>query len=76
MATNPIHELTDEELRQRLVEKKDALFNFRMQMATGSVDNVRAPRNVRRDIARIKTVMRQRETAANNAADIAAGKEE
>ncbi len=68
MATNPIHELTDEELQQRLIDKQDALFNFRMQMATGSVDNVRAPRNVRRDIARIKTVMRQRETAADLAA--------
>lgn len=80
MATNPIHELTDEELRQRMLEKQDALFNFRMQMATGSVDNVRAPRNARRDIARIKTVMRQREMAADNAANeaakSAAGKEE
>lgn len=73
MATNPIHELTDEELKQRLQEKQDALFNFRMQMATGSVDNVRAPRNARRDIARIKTVMRQREIAADKTA---AGKEE
>ncbi len=68
MPTNPIHELTDQELKQRLTEKQDALFNFRMQMATGSVDNVRAPRNARRDIARIKTVMRQRETAAEQAA--------
>jgi len=68
MATNPIHELTDDELRQRMTEKEDALFNFKMQMATGSVDNVRAPRNARRDIARIKTVMRQRELAAENAA--------
>lgn len=72
MATHPIHELTDEELKQRLEEKQDALFNFRMQMATGSVDNVRGPRNARRDIARIKTVMRQREIAAEKAA----GKEE
>ena len=69
MAVNPIHELTDEELKQRLQEKQDALFNFRMQMATGSVDNVRGPRNARRDIARIKTVMRQRELAADKAAE-------
>ncbi len=76
MAINPIHELTDEELRQRITEKQDALFNFRMQMATGSVDNVRAPRNARREIARIKTVIRQRELAAEKAAELAAGKEE
>ena len=68
MPTNPIHELTDDELKQRMNEKADALFNFKMQMATGSVDNVRAPRNARRDIARIKTVMRQRELAAEKAA--------
>ena len=76
MAINPIHELTDEELQQRITEKQDALFNFRMQMATGSVDNVRAPRNARREIARIKTVIRQRELAAEKAADLVAGKEE
>lgn len=76
MAINPIHELTDEELRQRITEKQDALFNFRMQMATGSVDNVRAPRIARREIARIKTVIRQRELAAEKAADLAAAKEE
>jgi large subunit ribosomal protein L29 len=69
MAVNPIHELTDEELKQRLRDKQDALFNFRMQMATGSVDNTRGPRNARRDIARIKTVMRQRELAAEKAAE-------
>jgi len=73
MATNPMHELTDDELKQRLQEKQDALFNFRMQMATGSVDNVRGPRNAKREIARIRTVMRQREIAAEKTA---AGKEE
>jgi len=68
-----MHELTDDELKQRLQEKQDALFNFRMQMATGSVDNVRGPRNTKREIARIRTVMRQREIAAEKTA---AGKEE
>lgn len=69
MATHPIHELTDDELKQRLKDKQEALFNFRMQMATGSVDNTRGPRNARRDIARIKTVMREREITAAKAAE-------
>lgn len=58
-----IRELTDEELRQRLRERTDALWAFRMQQVTGAVDNVRGARNARRDIARIKTIIRERELA-------------
>jgi large subunit ribosomal protein L29 len=64
-----LQELTDEELRQRLRERTDDLMSFRMQMATGTVDNVRASRNARRDIARIKTVLRERELVAAKHAD-------
>jgi large subunit ribosomal protein L29 len=59
-----IRELTDEELRQRLRERTDALWAFRMQQVTGAVDNVRGLRNARRDIARIKTIIHERELAA------------
>ena len=62
-ATN-IREFTSEELQQQLKERMDALVAFRMQMATGVVDNVRGARNARRDIARIKTIIRERELAA------------
>ena len=58
-----IRELTDGELRQRLRERTDALWALRMQQVTGSVDNVRGARNARRDIARIKTIIREREIA-------------
>ncbi len=57
--------MTAEELDQRLRERADALMSFRMQQATGAVDNVRAARAARRDIARIKTILRQRELAAS-----------
>jgi len=57
-------ELTDNELEQRLGERRDDLMTFRMQMVTGVVDNVRAAREARRDIARIKTVLRERELQA------------
>lgn len=63
MKPKEIRSLTDEELRQRLQERVEALQRFRIQLITGTVDNVRAARNTRRDIARIKTIMRERELA-------------
>jgi large subunit ribosomal protein L29 len=56
-----LRELTDEELIERLRESKEELFNLRFQMATGQMDNNRRLRTVRHDIARIYTVMRERE---------------
>ena len=53
--------LTDEELETRLREAKEELFNLRFQVATGQLDNNRRLHTVRRDIARIYTVMRERE---------------
>ncbi len=45
-------------------EKRDAIMTFRLQLATGVVDNNRVARSARRDIARIKTIQRQRELDA------------
>ncbi|GGU84145.1 MULTISPECIES: 50S ribosomal protein L29 [Lentzea] len=56
-----LRELTEEELVLRLKESKEELFNLRFQMATGQLDNNRRLRTVRHDIARIYTVMRERE---------------
>ena len=56
-----MRELNDEELVLRLRESKEELFNLRFQMATGQMDNNRRLRTVRHDIARIYTVMRERE---------------
>jgi large subunit ribosomal protein L29 len=56
--------MTSDELAQRLRERADSLIAFRRTSATGAVDNVRAARTARRDIARIKTILRQREMAA------------
>jgi large subunit ribosomal protein L29 len=55
--------MTDEELQVQLKQRRDSLMTFRMQTATGVVDNVRAARNARRDIARILTILREREMA-------------
>ncbi|GAA2004558.1 50S ribosomal protein L29 [Nakamurella flavida] len=58
---NDMRELGADELTLRLREAKEELFNLRFQMATGQMDNNRRLRTVRHDIARIYTVMRERE---------------
>jgi large subunit ribosomal protein L29 len=64
-----LRELTDEELVLRLRESKEELFNLRFQMATGQLDNNRRLSTVRHDIARIYTVMRERELGLSVAPD-------
>jgi large subunit ribosomal protein L29 len=56
-----LRELTDEDLIERVRESKEELFNLRFQMATGQLDNNRRLRTVRTDIARVYTVLRERE---------------
>jgi len=56
-----LRELADEDLVQRLRESKAELFNLRVQGATGQLDNNRRLQVVRKDIARIYTIMRERE---------------
>ena len=56
-----IRDLADDELVTRLRDAKEELFNLRFQVATGQLDNNRRLQHVRRDIARIYTVMRERE---------------
>ena len=56
-----LRELSDEDLISRLREAKAELFNLRVQGATGQLDNNRRLQVVRREIARIYTIMRERE---------------
>ena len=60
-APGELRGLDDLELASRLKEAKEELFNLRFQVATGQLDNNRRLQKVRRDIARIYTVMRERE---------------
>ena len=71
--TSELRELHDEELQTRLRESKEELFNLRFQMATGQLDNNRRLRTVRHDIARIYTVMRERELGLSVAPDESEG---
>ncbi|NUS45835.1 MAG: 50S ribosomal protein L29 [Mycobacteriaceae bacterium] len=56
-----LRELSNDELVGKLRESKEELFNLRFQMATGQLDNNRRLRVVRHEIARIYTIMRERE---------------
>jgi len=55
---------TPDQLREQLVALKKEAFNLRFQQATGQLENTARMRNVRRDAARIKTVLNQKAAAA------------
>ena len=57
-------EMPVSELTERLENTREELFNMRFQLATGQLDNYRRVRWLRRDIARVKTVLRERELAS------------
>ena len=59
-----IRELSREEIQGRLDETKEELFNLRFQNATGQLDNYKRIRELKRDVARIKTILRQLEIEA------------
>jgi len=64
-----LRELSADELASRLREHREELFNLRFQVATGQLDNNRRLQTVRRDIARIYTIMRERELGITEAPD-------
>jgi large subunit ribosomal protein L29 len=64
-----LRELQDEELETRLAEAKTELFNLRFQHVTGQLDNYARLVQVKRDVARILTLLREREIAAAEAAE-------
>ena len=66
-----LRELGTDELVLRLREAKEELFNLRFQMATGQLDNNRRLRTVRRDIARIYTILHERELGLSVAPEAA-----
>lgn len=67
MKTRELRELTDEELTKKLDEGKDELFKLRFQLATGQLDNPGNLKQVRHNIARVKTIIRERELGIQRA---------
>ena len=65
MKINEIKDLTNDELNQKLEELKKELFNLRFQHATNQLDNPAQIAQVKRDIARVMTIQREKQLAAN-----------
>ncbi len=61
MKTKEIRQLSEVELNSKLADLKTELFNLRFQLATGQLDNPLRIKTVRKDIARVKTIIRERE---------------
>ena len=67
MRAEELRDFTDVELVQKFREFKEELFNLRFQHATAQLDNPMRIKEVRRDIARIKTIIRERELGIKRA---------
>jgi large subunit ribosomal protein L29 len=59
MNSNKLRDLTPDELIVKLNDLKSELFNLRFQLATGQLDNPMKIKNVKKDIARVKTILRE-----------------
>ena len=68
-----LRQMDDDELERRLTEAREELFNLRFQHVTGQLDNHARLNQVRKDIARISTLLREQEIAAAEAAEGAEG---
>ncbi|MDQ0177350.1 50S ribosomal protein L29 [Bacillus chungangensis] len=66
MKAKEIRDLTTAEIAQKEKSLKEELFNLRFQLATGQLENTARIREVRKAIARLKTVVRERELEVNN----------
>ena len=64
MKANKYFDMTDTELDQQLTELKSELFNLRFQWATGQLQNPMMIRETKRNIARVKTILRDRQIKA------------
>ena len=65
MKASEVRDMTPDQLEDELLKLKKTQFNLRFQGASGQLEKVHQMRQVRRDIARIKTIQRQRATEAN-----------
>ena len=63
--TGDLKVMTDDQLNEEVLKLKKEQFNLRFQKATGQLDNTSRVRVVRRDIARIQTVLRDKRATAN-----------
>ena len=61
MKTNEIRKSSTEEINKKIAETREELFNLRMKQATGSLENPARIRELRKTVARLKTILRERD---------------
>ncbi len=61
MKANEIRKLSTEEINKKIKDSKEELFNLRMKQATGSLEKPARLHELRKDVARYKTILRERE---------------
>jgi len=67
MKTIDVRALSDDQLGEELIKLKKEQFNLRFQRATGQLEKTARVREVRRDIARVKTIMVEKKSASKKA---------
>jgi len=64
-----LRDLPSDELERQLAETKEELFNLRFQNATGQLDNYKRLNELRKDVARLKTILREQELNAGQVSE-------
>jgi large subunit ribosomal protein L29 len=72
MKTDKVRNFTDEELRHQEHELNDQLFKLKFQLNMGQTESLKKIRGLRKDIARVKTISRERELATGTTGGVAA----
>lgn len=65
MKIKELRELSTEDLNKKITESKKELFNMRMKQATGALEKPSKIKELRKDVARMKTIIREREIGGN-----------
>ena len=68
MKAREIREMTEEEILNALEDQQEAMFNHRFEKASGQLEDTNVPGRTRRDFARLKTILRQKQLARELAA--------
>jgi large subunit ribosomal protein L29 len=64
MKADELRDLSDSDLHNKINDLKESLFRMRFKLSLGNTDVVKQLREQRRDLARVRTILRERETAA------------
>ncbi len=67
MNAEEIREMSDQQIEERMLELREELFRLRFRSAMMELENPQLPKTIRREIARMKTVLRERELAGDTA---------